>query len=149
MRHTTACVALVLLAAAVACSDSPGLIADEAGTYVLRTVGDSSVPFVQYASNGYESDVLADTLVLDGRGSYTAVYVSRITQPGQESTVQRSVAHETYTRRGNVLSLSFRCPPNALCARPLVGHLLVPEGIRTFSLDEHYPQPVSRFERVR
>lgn len=149
MRHALARIALVLLAAAgVACSDDPGLIADETGVYVLRTVGDSTLPLVQYTVGGYESVLLADTLALDGRGTYTGTAVYRVTEPGQPPTVSRLVLQDRYTRRGNILSLAFRCPPNALCARPLVGYILVPSGIHTYSLDPQFPQPVSFFERV-
>ena len=147
-RRSLLTVALALLAGAGAACGSD-LQTDETGTYVLRTIGDSTVPFAQYSSPGYTSVLLADTLTLDGRGGLASTSVTRDSRPGAADTTVRYMGTGRYARRGDLLYYSFTCPPNALCAYIPTAYRLVAGGLRTVVIDRRYPSPTSVFERIR
>ena len=146
-RRQIVTVALVLLAAAAACGKD--YETDETGTYVLRTVGDSTLPFTQYASPDYSSVLLADTLTLDGRGGLTYTSAMRDSRPSAADTTIQYRGTGRYSRRGDLLYYSFTCPPNALCANIPTAYQLVAGGLRTVVIDPRYQVPTSVFERIR
>lgn len=103
-----------LLVTAGSCADGPG--PDAMGTYVLRTVGDSTVPFVRYATGSDRVVLLADTLQLDGRGGSTATLVERDTYAGQPTIVVPTTIQGRYVTHADTVLITFGCPPNAACA---------------------------------
>lgn len=144
--HLTPIVPL-LAAALVACGD--GAAGAERGTYVLRTVGDSTIPFVEYAQPGNQTTLVADTIALDGRGGARRVTVLSQEWTGTPPTTYRTAYDVRYSMRRDTVEFVFVCPPGASCVRQLAGYRLTTGGISTFALDPQYPVAVSVFERVR
>lgn len=148
-RHTRFPLALaltVVVAAVAACDDGAG---SERGVYVLRTVGDSTVPFDQYEAGDYRVITVADTIVLDGRGGSRETSVSRIETANQPGTNSSYSAPRRYAMRGDTVEFVYTCPPGAACVLQLAGYELVTGGMATFALYPQYPIAVSFFERVR
>ena len=106
-------VAGVLVAGAAACTDGLG---DGQGTYVLRTVGDSTVPFVMSVGGGEQIVFLGDTIALDGRGNAVETSVERVDLAGTAPIIVPTTTNRRYVVRGNAVFVQFVCPPNALCA---------------------------------
>lgn len=148
MRCSLARLAVILLTAAcAACLD--GSVRDEAGTYVLRTVGDSTVPFARYQSGDYRIITVADTIVLDGEDGARESSVARIETSTNPGTDYFSNGASRYAMRGDTVEFVFTCPPNAMCASPGVGYKLVAGGMVTFPLDRSNAVATSRFEKIR
>lgn len=146
MRHSVLWIALLLGAAAAACAgDSPP---DEAGTYVLRTVGDSTVPFVAVASPLYRQVVVAETLTVDGHGGLVMAHVETDTWPGQPATTYRIVRDGRYRRFADELRYLFNCPPTAACLAAAAEYRLVGGGLKTVNLAAGDTTPVRFFERI-
>ena len=136
--------------AALAAGCSDGSFGSERGVYVLRTVGDSTVPFVAYdGGGGYRLITLADTIALDGRGGAREVSVSRIETTGQPGTNSSYAAPRRYSMRGDTVEFVFTCPPGAACVQQLAGYELVTGGMATFPLNPGYAVPTSFYERIR
>lgn len=144
MTFLARCAVASLAAVAVACADPAG---SERGTYVLRTVGDSTVPFVEYEYGGSRTIEIADTISLDGRGGAREVSVSRTESAGQPGLTSVFAAPRRYAMRGDTVAFVYSCPPGAACVNPLVGYELVPGGLATFPLQQGVP--ISFFERIR
>lgn len=147
MRHLPArAVALALVFALAACDDPAG---SERGTYVLRTVGDSTVPFVSYDGGTYRYVEVADTIALDGRGGAREVSVTRTDYTGQPALTNTYATPRRYSMRGDTVDFVFTCPPYAACVLQLAGYELVTGGMATFALDPTRPIAASFFERIR
>ena len=138
--------ALVTSLAAAACDDPAG---SERGVYVLRTVGDSTVPFVSVNGGTYRFIQLGDTITLDGRGDAREATATRMEYDGSAPSVSAYATTRRYTMRGDTVEFVFVCPPGAACIQQLAGYVLVTGGMATFSLDPRYPVPTSFFERIQ
>ena len=136
----------ILVAVAAACGDPAG---SERGTYVLRTVGDSTVPFVSYDGGTYRYFEVADTIALDGRGGAREVSVTRTEYTGQSPLTSTYATPRRYSMRGDTVDFVFTCPPDAACVLQLAGYELVTGGMATYALDPTRPITTSFFERVR
>ena len=137
---------VLALVVAAACDDPAG---NERGAYVLRTVGDSTLPFVSYDGGTYRYFEIADTIALDGRGGAREVSVTRMESTGQPGQNGVYAATRRYSMRGDTVEFVFTCPPGASCVRQLAGYELVTGGMATFALDPQYPVATSFFERIR
>ena len=136
-----------LLGAAAACTDSTG---SERGTYVLRTVGDSTIPFATYDVGTTRSIELGDTITLDGRGGARESLVWRLESAGQPPSTSSRVTTSRYAMRGDTVAFVLTCPSNAPCLIPVYGYELVSGGMATFPLEAGNPALVtSFFERIR
>ena len=135
-----------LVALAVACDAPAG---SERGVYVLRTVGDSTVPFVSYDGGTYRYFEVADTITLDGRGGAREVGVTRTQYTGQPALTSTYATPRRYSMRGDTVDFVFTCPPGAACVLQLAGYELVTGGMATFALDPTRPIVTSFFERIR
>lgn len=107
MRTPRALLAFVSIAAvaAAACSDR----GDSAGgVYVLRAMGDSQPPFVQYRSATWTDWLVADTLVLDGGGHAT---IGTTTRAETNGTITQSTFPQrgTYSVRRDTLEIKILC----------------------------------------
>lgn len=139
-------VLVALLVSTAACAESSG--PEAAGTYVLRTVGDSTVPFVMYASGSDRVVLLADTLELDGRGGSTVSVVERDTYAGQPTVVVPTTIEGRYVTHADTVLITFGCPPNALCAvSGPARYLGIAGGISTH--DGPIAGPLSIYQRIR
>jgi len=148
MRFSLARPALFLLTAvSAACADGTGT--DEAGTYVLRTVGDSTLPYVAVAEPFLRQIVVAETLTVDGHGGLTMSHVESDTWPGQWPTTIRIVTAGRYRRFGNQVRYVFACPLNALCAVVPSAYRLSGSGLTTVNLVASDTMPVRFYERIR
>lgn len=147
MRRLPCLVLPIVLALAAACADPAG---SERGTYVLRTVGDSTVPFATYDVGTTRSIELGDTISLDGRGGSRESIAWRLESAGQAPSTSSSVTTRRYSMRGDTVEFVFTCPGDAPCLLPLYGYELVAGGIATFPLQPANPaNRTSFFERIR
>ena len=147
MRRFPPLLLALALMAGTACDDPAG---SERGVYVLRTVGDSTVPYVSYDPGSFRDLVVADTMGLDGRGNLREVSAYRVETPGQPDVNSVYVRRSRYTMHGDTLTFVGTCPPGVDCIGPMVGYTLVSGGIATYSLQPSNPSiKTSFFERIR
>lgn len=140
--------ALALATVVAACEDPAG---SERGVYVLRTVGDSTVPFVSFdpGTGSFRQVYVADTITLDGRGNSREASAYRVETPGQPDENRLYVGTTRYRLRGDTVTFVFTCPPGVDCIGPQVGYRLVTGGIATYSLQPANPSiKTSFFERI-
>ncbi len=111
---------VAVIVAACGESTSPVIPAFK-GTWVLRTVGDSTVPFTTLSAPGLQLRQVADTMVVDGAGN--ANFVDVVSQVQTGSPTQTFVSQYTYgyTQRGDSVYFSVPCSPGDMCAPPPQG----------------------------
>ncbi len=99
-------VAAVALAAVAACSDTTSPSGSVNGRYVLRTVNGSNLPFFVGTdqATGDQIDIVADTLWLNGGGTYNETFYY---QYSGSSGVSVQPQYETGTWSSNNGSLNF------------------------------------------
>jgi hypothetical protein len=142
------------LAAILACAGSAEQLTPDAdlaagGTYVLRAVAATAPPTVWISNESVSITVLADTLILDGRGQGRRVAVQRYREASvPEPFVRREEAALSYVRRGDRIEITLACPDLALCIAPphFVGRG-TSNGL-LFETALNYAAPL-RYERVR
>ena len=147
-------IAAALLAAAPACASTGEPLTPDAdvasaeGTYVLRTAAGAGLPAVWIVNESVRVTVLADTFTLRERGQGRRVSVERYRQGSeQEETVLRAETELTYSRRGDRIEITPRCPDLALCVAPphFVGRMTA--GGLVFDAALNYATPL-RYARV-
>lgn len=74
------------------------------GTWDLRTINGSSLPFVLSQSGADKAEVMSDVATADDHGAYTEVTQFRTTLNGQ-ATTQAFTDAGTYTVNGNAVTL--------------------------------------------
>lgn len=99
--------ALVALAAVAACggdaSTSP-ISATVGGSYSLRTINGTAVPFIVAQVGADKVEITDDIVILNDGGTWTESGHTRTTQNGQVST-QSFVDAGTFTRTGTAITL--------------------------------------------
>src|SRR5687767_4985621 len=96
-------VAMMSVLALPACSDSsgPGGNGDVAGTYTLRTVNGSNVPFtILQVGSTYRLEILSGSVVINSNGTYTETASLRETN-GTVVTTEQQNSNGTWTRVNN------------------------------------------------
>ena len=96
-------IALVALSLAVACGDSgtnPNTD-DISGTYSVRTVNNSSVPYT-FTSNGGSITLLSDVINVAGNGTWSETYTYR---QGSQTTTGTGADAGTWSRSGANVTL--------------------------------------------
>lgn len=128
-------------------SPDPGAPAVPA-LYVLRSAGGAAIPAVWISNESVTVTVVADTIRLraDGRGDRVLVEEYREATPFAPPT-RREAGTFDYTRRGDRIEISLRCPDLALCVAPphFVGRVTA-DGL-VFDRALNYRTPL-RYERV-
>ena len=98
---------LLALAAVVSCGgDSPtSPSVNVSGTYTLRTVNGTSMPYT-YPQDVYDRfEILSDVRVLSDSGTFTDTYTNRQTLNGEATTFTR-ISVGTYTVSGGEISFN-------------------------------------------
>lgn len=106
LRHFT-WLALAASLGAVACGgdSSTGPISQVSGTYDLRTVNGSALPFTTYQSANERDELLSDVITASG-GSFTELSTYRVTFNGQVSSGTQADAG-AYVVNGTAVSFVF------------------------------------------
>ena len=86
--------------------DSTGPDDSVAGTYSLRTVNGSNLPFIVLQVGADKLELTADVLTLTDAGSFTQITTFRVTEGGQVTTSTVADAG-SYTRTGTAISATF------------------------------------------
>ena len=104
MRRTLFCLALAALAA---CSgdSSTDPNATIGGTYTLRTVNGSALPYIVAQSGANKYEITDDAITLTDAGSWTELWHDRTTTNGQVTT-SANTDGGTYTRNGTAITLN-------------------------------------------
>ena len=99
-------VAAIFLAAFVACGgdSSTNPSASIAGTYTLRTVNGSALPFTVYSDVTTKIEVTDDAITLNDGGTFTESGHTRTTTNGRVTT-ESIVDAGTYVRNGTAITL--------------------------------------------
>jgi hypothetical protein len=109
MRRLAATVLLIAAATLPACGDStgPGLgLGTPTGTYTLRTVNGSQLPFTLEASSTATVVLVGDVLTLQDGGRLTESFTLRITQ-NSATTTETGTASGVWTVTGTAVTLTF------------------------------------------
>jgi hypothetical protein len=98
---------LVALAALAACSgdSSTDPNASIAGTYTLRTVNGSALPYIVAQSGSNKYEITDDAITLTDTGTWTELWHDRTTTNGQVTT-SANPDGGTYTRNGTAITLN-------------------------------------------
>ena len=98
-------VAMLSVLALTACSDSSGPGENNiAGTYTLRTVNGSNVPFViAQIGTTYKLEILSGSVVISSNGTYTETASLRETN-GTTVTTEQENSNGTWTRVNNAIT---------------------------------------------
>lgn len=100
--------ALSLLALVTACggdSSTDPISASVAGTYTLRTVNGSPMPYTVQQSGPFKYEITDDAYTLSDGGAWTEVWRDRTTSNGVVTTSENTDAG-TYTRNGTAITLT-------------------------------------------
>ena len=96
-----------MVVAVGACSDSSG--PDEggsiAGTYSLRTVNGSNLPFTVVQLPEFKVEVVSDVVTLNANNTFSEVFTSRTTE-GTTVTTESETTTGTYTLTGSLLRMT-------------------------------------------
>lgn len=117
MRRSRISLALpALLALFAGCDSNPLEPGEVAAEWVLESVNGSALPASPWATPGFLSSILADTLRLQDDRRGTHVRVTRTDYPDpRPDEVFASTSTLGYRLRGDVVEMTYACPPNALC----------------------------------
>ncbi len=98
-------VAAIFLAAFVACGGDSSTNPSEsiAGTYTLRTVNGSALPFTFYSDATTKVEVTDDAITINEGGTFTETGHTRTTTSGRVTT-ESIVDAGTYTRNGTAIT---------------------------------------------
>src|SRR5690348_11205759 len=129
-RSSTIALSLAAILVAACSEQSPV----ERGVYVLRTVGDSTLPFVNYDGGSYRFIALADTMDLDGKGASREVSVTRIETTGAAPSYGAMEVDRRYRMYGDTIVFISGCLSDSTCAAQRAGYKLVSGGLGTFAL---------------
>ncbi len=96
---------VLALAAAAACGDSStGISGSVAGTYTLRSINGSGLPYTVIASGSNKIEVIDDVMTLNTNGTYSETGHTRTTTNGS-STTDTGTDTGTYTTAGTSITL--------------------------------------------
>ena len=106
-------VAILFLAAFVACGGDSitDATASIAGTYTLRSVNGSPLPFTVFTSGTQKIEITDDMVVISESGTYSESGHTRTTN-GTQVTTQTVAEAGTYTRNGT--AITFRSSDKSL-----------------------------------
>lgn len=98
---------LIAVFTVAGCSDddAAGPSASIEGTYTLRTINGSPLPFVLEEEAGLKAEVLSSTLTLQPSGTFTQLARVRVTFGGS-ATTEEQASTGTYTQSGNNITLT-------------------------------------------
>lgn len=105
MRKLIAVLALLLLPLSACGGDSTGPDNSFAGSYELRSIGGSPLPFTVIQVGADRLEVVSGTLTINEDGTFSDRATFRITESGNVTTEQEAVAG-TYTRNNNAFTFS-------------------------------------------
>lgn len=105
LAHLLVFAALVTLAGCGSDGSTNAGPASVAGTYTLRTVNGSPLPYVLFELGDETYEVLADAVTLIEGGTWTESATFRSTEGGTETTVT-STSTGTYTLAGSVITFA-------------------------------------------
>lgn len=100
--------AILLLALTASCGDNNSTnpaTASVAGTYTLRTINGTALPFTLFGSGANKVEITSDVVVLNEGGTWTETGNVRTTTNGQ-ATNESSTDSGTYTRNGTAITLT-------------------------------------------
>ena len=95
---------MVAIAAAMACGDSSTGLESVDGTYTLRSINGTTLPYTVFQSGTTRIEVTDDVMVLNSNGTYTESGHTRNTAGTQVTTLPGSDAG-TYTTSGTSITL--------------------------------------------
>ena len=96
---------VLALAAAAACGDSStGISGSVAGTYTLRSINGTVLPYTVLSSGTTKIEVIDDVITLNTNGTYTETGHTRTTTNGSAST-DTGTDTGTYTTAGTSITL--------------------------------------------
>jgi hypothetical protein len=105
MRFMTRLVMAALVIGATACGDSSGLDDDVDGTYTLRTVNGSQLPFIVEEDGTSRAEIVSSTLIIHDNNTWSETTTVRLTQ-GTSITTFTDTFTGTYTLNGNSVVLT-------------------------------------------
>jgi hypothetical protein len=104
MRRLTVFLALLAIACGSDSSTAPG--GTIAGTWSLKTINGTSLPFVLAQTGTNKAEIVGDVYVISGTGSFTQTTTVRTTTNGVATT--QSVADAgTYTLNGTAITVRY------------------------------------------
>lgn len=109
MRRLAATILLLAAATLPACGDStgPGLgLGTPTGTYTLRTINGSALPFTVDDGAGTVVVILSDAFALQDGGRFTETFSLRVTENGTTTTETNTNAG-AWTLAGTAVRLTF------------------------------------------
>ena len=95
-----------------------------AGTYALKTVNSSPLPYTMPDDGTGKVEILADSYTLTGDGKYTGATQFRLTPPGQPASVYTMDSHGTYAISGSTVTLTDADDPTDKAVATLSGKTL-------------------------
>ena len=104
MRRFLAAVSLLTLFTACGGDGSTGPTVSVAGTYTLRTVNASPLPYTVTQSGPYRYEITSDAYTLTDGGTWSEIRTDRTTSNGVVTTSTSSDAG-TYSRNGTAITL--------------------------------------------
>ena len=104
MRRQIAVLVAGLALTSAACGGDSSGPTSIAGTYTLRTVNNSSLPFITSQDETFKAEILSWVVTVNDNGTYSYVFQGRSTDNGV-ATVNTIVANGTYTVSGSTVEL--------------------------------------------
>lgn len=86
-----------------------------AGTWTLRTINGTSLPYIITQSGADKAELMSDAFTISGTGSFTQTSVIRYTTNGV-ATTQSSAEAGSYTINGTAVTLHFNSDGSTVTA---------------------------------